>query len=67
MSLAQAPYYWLVCDSCGAASTQDDRFTAYDSIDTAIDRAEQLGWAIAPGSTHRCATCVDRPDKAAAP
>jgi hypothetical protein len=62
MSLAQAPYYWLVCDTCGVRSTQADRFTAYDSVDTAIDRAEELGWAIEPGSRHRCATCADRLD-----
>jgi hypothetical protein len=59
MSLAQAPYYWLVCDSCGATLTQDDRFAAHDSIDTAIDRADELGWAIEPGSRHPCAGCAD--------
>jgi hypothetical protein len=59
MSLAQALYYWLVCDICGATSTQGDRFAAHDSIDTAIDRAEELGWAIEPGGRHRCARCAD--------
>lgn len=61
MSLGQAPYYWLVCDGCGISSTDSDQFTAYDTVETAVNRAEQFGWAIHPGNRHRCGTCADRP------
>ena len=41
MSIGRAPYYWLVCDKCGATSTEDQEVTAWDSVEGVAHQAER--------------------------
>lgn len=63
MSLASAPYYWLICDICGISSTADQEYTAWEDAEQAEDVAEASDW-FSEGGNHLCDGCIplDRED-----
>lgn len=57
MSIESKPYYWVVCDGCGARDDQDD-FSAWSEPGDAVERATCDGeWITWQDSKHYCAAC----------
>jgi hypothetical protein len=55
MSLKSAPYYWVVCDNCGARCEYDE-FSALENEGCAIDMALDSEWSM-QGGRHHCPDC----------
>jgi hypothetical protein len=55
MAVASKPYYWLVCDTCGAAAEYGD-FSAMAEEGDAIDSALDSDWTT-DGERHHCPAC----------
>jgi hypothetical protein len=57
MTTKSAPYYWLVCTSCGAEQGDFDDYSAWPSPEDATERAESdLDWTVS-GDKHHCPKC----------
>jgi hypothetical protein len=57
MSYRSAPFWWLVCDLCGATSTEGSEHVAWMDQSQAVDDAECGDWWVEDGN-HLCAQCV---------
>lgn len=72
MSLATAPYFWLVCDRCGASSTEGGDYGAWATEDSAYEEASEVDWAVrfepVPGVVmdlcHECKPAIGDDDEA---
>jgi hypothetical protein len=56
MSLKSEPFYWLICDNCGAKSTEGGEYAAWGAADTAIEDAMCSDWLEHKGM-HYCDGC----------
>jgi hypothetical protein len=63
MSLKSKPYFWLECDTCGAKSTEDGDYSAWEDHGAAADEAYDRDWLSLDGKDY-CDLC--RPDLCAA-
>lgn len=56
MSLKSAPFYWVICDGCGAKSTEGGEYAAWESAGTAEQDALDSEWSEHKGK-HYCDGC----------
>ena len=49
------PYYWVVCDKCGARCEYGD-FSAMADEGSAVDGAVESEWSV-QGERHHCPAC----------
>lgn len=57
MSVKSAPYYWLICDCCGAKSTEDSEHSAWSEEADALMIAEESDWMRIDGKDY-CWRCI---------
>ena len=64
MSLKSAPYYWVICDGCGANSTEASEHSAWSEPGVALEDAENWDWTfyrILPhDAVHLCPDCTPK-------
>jgi len=56
MAVHTAPFYWYVCDECGARQNADDSIVAWSDQGGAAESALDSGWSI-EGDLALCHTC----------
>jgi hypothetical protein len=57
--IKSAPYYWIICDGCGANAQEGD-YSAWKEVEGAEAEAEASDWTI-EGGRHLCPAC--QPDE----
>ena len=59
VSIQSVPYYWIVCDSCGAkCPSGGDDYSAWGSVDQAVDYAHDSEWSYSEQTNrHHCPDC----------
>lgn len=55
MSVKSAPYYWVVCDDCGASAASGD-YSAWSDKESAEIEPEAMEW-LKMGDKHYCDGC----------
>ncbi len=67
MSLKSAPFWWVICDDCGASAQESSDVSAWMRQDVAVDEALAQDWWIADrhdddrGKDY-CDDCVSKHD-----
>jgi hypothetical protein len=57
VSYRSAPFWWLVCDLCGANSTEGSEHVAWQDQGQAVEDAESSYWWVEDGN-HLCEDCT---------
>jgi hypothetical protein len=58
VSIQSAPYYWVICDSCGRNAQEDTDYAAWAHQETALDVAVDGGWSASEQlGKHHCPRC----------
>ncbi|QWY81346.1 hypothetical protein SEA_RIZWANA_49 [Arthrobacter phage Rizwana] len=59
--IASAPYFWIVCDDCGAKSTEGGDYSAWSDENGAWEEASNSDWGSVEGK-HYCDGCFPKHD-----
>jgi hypothetical protein len=58
MSIKSAPYYWVVCDGCGANAQEDDDYAAWCDDGQAESAAADREFTRTEDGRHWCEKCT---------